>query len=165
MQDEQQWGRTMSQPKLKVSIVLDSVNHYRRVKDKYGPDVEPDWGGLLRDAKNAGFVTAAIAVVNRGVHPSLWNRFEDVGYTVRRALADDCDEFVIAELVKTWRRADVVVIGGGDHKYAEIAMMLREVGKRVIVAAVPGSVACELLAASDDFVHLPVRRLEHKLCI
>lgn len=165
MNDTRQLGRTMLQPRPKVSIVLDSVNHYRRVKDKYGPEAEPDWDGLLIDAKNAGFVTAAIAVVNKGVHPSMWNRFEDAGYTVRKALADDCDEFVIAELVKTCRRADVVVIGGGDHKYADIAMILRELGKRVIVTAVPGSVARELLAASDDFVHLPVRRITHEVLV
>lgn len=153
---EQNSGPRQSHQKPTVSIVLDSVNHYRRVKDKYGPGAEPDWDGLLREAKNAGLVTAAIAVVNKGVRPSMWNRFEKAGYTVRRALADDCDEFVIAELVKTSRGADVVVIGGGDHKYAHIATLLRQLGKRVIVTAVPGSVARKLLAASDDFVDLPI---------
>lgn len=162
MRHKQQAAGTMWHPKPTIAIVLDSVNHYRSVKDKYGPRAEPDWDGLLRKAKNSGFVTAAIAVVNKGVHPSLWNRFEDSGYTVRRALADDCDEFVIAELVKTSRRANVVVIGGGDHKYADIAVLLRQLGKRVIVTAVPGSVAHELLAASDDFVLLPVSRVEQE---
>jgi hypothetical protein len=156
MELAQQSSRRTSQPKPTVSIVLDSVNHYRRVKAKYGPQAEPDWDSLLRDAKDAGFVTAAVAVVNKGVNPAMWNRFEDAGYTVRRALADDCDELVIAEIVKTSRRADIVVIGGGDHKYADIAALLRQLGKYVIVTGVSGSVAYELLAASDDFVNLPV---------
>lgn len=104
-----------------------------------------------------GTVTAAIAVVNNGARPDLWNRLADSGYTVVRCTdAPDCDELVIAEIVRTCHPADVVVIGGGDHKYKDVAIVLRQIGKRVIVAAVRGSVSRDLLAASDQFVEMPV---------
>ena len=153
----QQAGSESFKREVRVSIVLDSVNHMRSAKEFYGPAAEPDWEGFLRDAKVAGAVTAAVAVVNNGARPALWNRFEHFGYTVSRCTdAPDCDELVIAELVRTCHRADVVVIGGGDHKYKDVATVLRQISKRVIVAAVRGSVSRDLLAASDQFVDMPV---------
>lgn len=148
-----------SEPQAKplASIVLDSVNETRSAKELYGSDAEPDWHGFLREASAAANVIAAVAVVNNGVTPDLWNRFLDSGYSVKRCTnAPDCDELVIAEVVRTCYAADIVVIGGGDWKYTNIAIVLRQMGKRVIVAAVRGSVSHDLLAVSHQFVDFPV---------
>jgi len=139
----------------RCAIVLDSPNHYRGVKALHGPEAEPDWEGLLREARLVASVTP-VAVVNSGARPDLWNRFEDAGWDVVCSDAPDCDEMVIAQIVRTSLAADIVVIGGGDHKYADVAALLKQVGKRVIVTAVRGSVARDLLDVSDDFVDLPV---------
>ncbi|HEV2523424.1 MAG TPA: NYN domain-containing protein [Candidatus Acidoferrales bacterium] len=142
--------------KPRVAIVIDSPNHMRRAQAAHGPDVEPDWYGLLREAEAAGVVTAAVAVVNHGASSGLRNRFEDAGYTVRASNAPDCDELVIAQIVRTCHKADVVVIGGGDGKYTDIAILLRQIGKRVLVLAVKGPVHASLLSAADQFVDLRV---------
>ena len=140
----------------RVTIVIDSPNHMYCVQNAHGPDAEPDWNGVLREVEAVATVVAAIAVVNRGANPALWNQFEDAGYAVRSSDAPDCDEFVIAEIVRNCHTADIVVIGGGDGKYTHVAILLRQVGKRVVVLAVRGSVHADLLATADQFVDLPV---------
>lgn len=140
----------------RVAIVIDSPNHMYSVQSAHGQDAEPDWYGVLRDAEDAATIVAAIAVVNHGANPALWNQFEDAGYTVRSSNAPDCDELVIAEIVRNCQTADVVVIGGGDGKYTHVAVLLRQIGRKVVVLAVRGSVHAALLATADQFVDLPV---------
>lgn len=138
----------------RVAIVIDSPNHMRCVKALHGPNAEPDWYGILRDAEAAGNVVAAIAVVSHGARPALWNRFEDAGYSVRSSNAPDCDELVIAQIVRWCHAADVVVVGGWKvyrRRHSTSANRQASVG-----LGGRGSVHVELLAAAHDFVDLPV---------
>lgn len=53
------------------------------------------------------------------------------------------------------RSIDTVVIGSGDHSFAECARRLREAGRRVEVVARPTTLSAELYLAADAVHMLP----------
>ena len=67
-----------------------------------------------------------------------------------RALLDHTDAGFVA------RRYDRVVIGSGDHAFADLACDLVAAGREVVVVAVDGSLSRKLSSAATAVVLLPV---------
>src|SRR5258708_30606893 len=84
----------------RVAVVIDAQNIFRRIGHKYGRGARPAWTELLKKARVLGSITTAIAVVNSGFPAHGAAQFQRAGYSVVRADGADCDEWVIASLVR-----------------------------------------------------------------
>jgi uncharacterized LabA/DUF88 family protein len=70
----------------------------------------------------------------------------------------DCDYRFVDQAVAMHRIADSYLLCSGDHRFANLALMLRGLGKHVIVSALRPSCSRSLLVSADEFIPLPISR-------
>lgn len=140
---------------LRVAVVVDTPNIFRCLVEKSGPGFRPAWAELVRKARRLGSLTSAVAVVNAGFPTSRAFAFHRAGYSVVRADGADCDEYVVTSLVEAAVNSDVVLVAGGDHRFAPAAALAREAGRRVVVVTVMGTCAHRLSQLANEIWEMP----------
>jgi uncharacterized LabA/DUF88 family protein len=147
-----------------VLAFLDTPNLFYSLSERSGGELVPDYDELLAIARSRGSLVAASALVNDGFPETGAAALRRRGYSVARSEGRDCDFRFIAEAIALHRRGDTFLICSGDHRYAELALALRALGKYVIVAAIASCCSMELRASSDEFICFPSKMKEATRC-
>ena len=79
-----------------------------------------------------------------------------MGYKVQFSHAWDVDDRVVAQAIRMVHRARIFVIVSGDGGYTSLVVILRSLGKRVIIVAVENRCNPNLRRAADEFVPMPI---------
>jgi hypothetical protein len=141
----------------RVLAFLDTPNLYYSVTDSTGGDFVPDYGELLAIAGSRGDVLVATALVNDGFPERGAAPLRRQGYVVARSEGKDCDFRLVAEVIALHRSGDIFLICSGDHRFAELALALRALGKYVIVAAAVPACSRKLRVSADEFIPFPAK--------
>jgi uncharacterized LabA/DUF88 family protein len=139
----------------RVLAFLDTPNLFYSLTESSGGDFVPDYNELLSIARSRGSLVRASALVNDGFPQCGAAALSELGYSVARSEGRDCDFRFIAEAIALHRLGDTFLLCSGDHRYAELALALRALGKYVIVAAVVSCCSRELRQSSDEFICFP----------
>jgi uncharacterized LabA/DUF88 family protein len=139
----------------RVLAFLDTPNLFYSLRETAGGDFVPDYHELLEIARSRGSLMVASALVNDGYPESAAVALRQLGYSVARSEGRDCDFRFIAEAIALHRWGDTFLICSGDHRYAELALALRALGKYVIVVAILPCCSQELRSSADEFVRFP----------
>lgn len=138
-------------------VLVDTPNILRSARDRFGLTARPDYGQFNHALRRASRpVVRAEAFVNDGVSVAFAEYLQRLRFAVVYSHAVDCDEMLISRGVTLHKHAEVFVICSGDGKYASLAEMLRSLGRRVVVSAIPGSISRQLVAVADAVVNFPV---------
>jgi len=137
-------------------ILIDTPNIFRSVTRQFGLEARPDYQAFLSAVRTVSTVVHAEALVNDGLPARFKQHIEQSGYAVIPSHAMDVDEKFIARAVKFHARGDLFVLASGDGGYAPLVSLLRSLGRKVIVAAVPGSLSLTLASVADAVVEFPL---------
>lgn len=147
---ESQYERTAS--------IADTPNLFRSTKDCFGDEYEPDYAALLSIARSRGTLIDAFALVNDGFPQFRVKGFERIGYRVLFSEGRDCDFRFVDQAIAMHSHASIFLLCSGDHRFADLAIVLRTIGKYVIVSALRSCCSHSLIRSADEFIPLPIKQ-------
>lgn len=154
----------------RVGLFVDTQNLYYTARDHYRRQV--DYERLLQAAvRGRRLVQATAYVVEREGEATAFafvTKLSVLGYRVRRKItrlhqgADssrmlngDWDMGIAADIVRSWKHLDVIVLASGDGDFVPILELAQEQGCRTEVIAFKETASQALMDAVDRFQHIP----------
>lgn len=148
--------RQSRQDRARVAVVIDTPNIVQSVRQHSHSTRRPDFMAFLKDAANYGSIITARAVMTAKVPRQYQSAIADLGYSLSVCHDLDCDDRVVAEMIRVSRQADVLLLAAGDGHYKALVATLRELGKRVIVATISGCCSRKLTRLANGVMPFPV---------
>jgi hypothetical protein len=142
----------------RIAPLVDTPNLFRSTKDCLGDECEPDYPGFLSIARSRGTLIDAFALVNDGYPQFRVKGFERIGYRVLFSEGRDCDFRFVDQAIAMHARANIFLLCSGDHRFANLATVLRAIGKFVIVYALRSCCSHLLIRSADEFIPLPIKQ-------
>lgn len=142
----------------RIAPLVDTPNLFHSTKDRLGDEYEPDYAALLSISRSRGTLADAFALVNDGYPPFRVKSFERLGYRVLFSEGRDCDFRFVDQAIAMHARANIFLLCSGDHRFANLATVLRTIGKYVIVCALRSCCSHSLIRSADEFIPLPIKQ-------
>jgi uncharacterized LabA/DUF88 family protein len=141
-----------------TAVLADTPNIWFSTEECFGNEYEPDYSELISITNSRGFLSCAIALVNDGLPHHRVRRFQGLGYRVLFSEGKDCDFRFVDQAITMHSRADIFLLCSGDHRFADLATVLRALGKYVIVCALRACCSHHLIRSANEFIPFPVRQ-------